>query len=80
MKLLDISGRNFFVNTDHKPLTRQLAFIAEFTTDIRYVKGQTNFIADALSGPSVSFIDSTSTINYKELSADQAMDTEFTRL
>ena len=49
----NLEGRNFFVNTDHKPLTfvmssvteraslrqtRHLAFIAEFTTDIRYVK------------------------------------------
>ena len=55
---------NFFVNTDHKPLTyvmnsttersslrqtRHLAYIAEFTTDIRYVKGKTNFVADALT-------------------------------
>ena len=91
----NLEGRNFFVNTDHKPLTfvmtsvterpslrqaRQLAFIAELTTDIRYVRGETNFVADALLRPSVSFIDSTSTINYKELSADQALDTEFTRL
>ena len=51
-----------FVNTDHKPLTygknsttersshrqtRHLAYIAEFTTDIRYVKRETNFVADA---------------------------------
>ena len=28
--------------------TRQLAFIVEFTTDIRYVKGETNVVADAL--------------------------------
>ena len=55
-------GCNFFVNTDHKPLTfvmtsvtkhpslrqtGQLAFIAEFTTDIRYLRGETNFVADA---------------------------------
>ena len=91
----NLEGRYFFVNTDHKPLTflmssvtdrpslrqtRQLAFIAEFTTDIRYVKGETNFVADALSRPTVSFIDNTSTINYKDLSTDQASDTEFTRL
>ena len=71
----------FFLNTDHKRLTfvmssvterpslqqtRQLAFIAEFTTDIRYVKGETNFVADAFSRPTVSFIDNTSTINYKD--------------
>ena len=60
--------------------TRQLACIAEFTTDIRYVKGETNFVADALSRPTMSFIDNTSTINYKDLSTDQASDTEFTRL
>ena len=59
----NLEGRNFFVNTDHKPLTyvmisvtvrlslrqtRHLAFIAEFTKDIIYVKGETNFVADAL--------------------------------
>ena len=81
----NLKGRNFFVNTDHKPLTyvmtsvterpllrqtRHLAFITEFTTDIRYVKGETNFVADALSRPSVSAIGSASAINYKELSED----------
>ena len=65
--------------------SRQLAFIAEFTTDIRYAKGETNFVADALSRPSVSVnqlqrIKRTSAINYKELSADQALNAEFTRL
>ena len=59
--------------------SRQLAFIAEFTTDIRYVEGETNFVADALSQPSVSVIDNTSAINYKEISADQALDAEFTQ-
>ena len=91
----NLEGRNFFLNTDHKPLTfvmssvteraslRQtlhLAFIAEFTTDIRYVKGETNFVADALSRPSVSVIDNGPAINYKKLSIDQAQDAEFTRL
>ena len=91
----NLEGRNFFVNTDHKPLTfvmssvtecaslrqtRHLAFIAEFTTDIRYVKGETNFVADALSRPSVSAIHDGPVIDYKELSLDQANDAEFTRL
>ena len=91
----NLEGRNSFVNTDHKPLTfvmssvteraslrqtRDLAFIAEFTTDIRYVKGETNFVADALSRPSVSAINDGPVINYKELSIDQAKDAEFTRL
>ena len=57
--------------------TRHLAFIAEFTTDIRYVKGETNFVADALS---VSAIHDGLVIDYKELSLDQANDAEFTRL
>ena len=91
----NLEGRNFFVNTDHKPLTfvmssvtkraflrqtRHLAFIAEFTTDIRYVKGETNFVADALSRPSVSAIHDGPVIDYKELSLDQANDAKFTRL
>ena len=91
----NLEGRNFFVNTDHKPLTfvmasvteraslrqtRHLAFIAEFTTDIRYVKGETNFVADALSRRSVSVIDHGPVINYKDLSIDPAQDVEFTRL
>ena len=91
----NLEGRYFFVNTDHKPFTfvmssvterpslrqtRQLAFIAELTKDIRYVKGETNFVADPLSRLTVSFIDNTSTINYKDLSADQVLDTEFTQL
>ena len=89
----NLEGRYFLVNTDQKPLTfimssvterpslrqtRQLAFIAELTTNMRYVKGETNFVADALSRPTVSF--NTSTINYKDLNTDQALDTEFTRL
>ena len=87
----NLEGRNFFVNTDHKPLTfvmssvtkraslcqtRHLAFIAKFTTDIRYVKRETNFVADALSRPSVSVIDNWPAINYKDLSIDQAQDAE----
>ena len=88
-------GREFYVNTDHKPLTyvmnstterpslrqtRHLAFIAEFTTDIRYVKGETNFVADALSRPTVSVIEYDAAINYKDLSRDQASDKELIRL
>ena len=87
---------NFYVNTDHKPLTyvmnstterpslrqtRYLSFIAEFTTDIRYViKGETNFVEDALSRPTVSVIEYDAAINYKDLSNDQASDKELIRL
>ena len=61
-----LEGRDFFVLTDHKPLTfalnsslsspsanprrlRHLSFIAEFTSDIRHVPGDSNPLADALS-------------------------------
>ena len=41
-------------------------------TDIRYVKGETNSVGDALSRPTISAIDCDAVINYKDLSADQA--------
>ena len=59
-----VEGRVFHINTDHKPLTfalpssaerhsprqaRHLAFISEFTTDLRHIEGQANRVADALS-------------------------------
>ena len=44
------------------------------------MKGETNFVADTLSRPSVSAIECNSVINYKDLSADQALDIEFIRL
>ena len=61
-----IEGRNFTLFTDHQSLvpslakrtdpqtarqTYQLANIAEYTTDIRYVEGKANLVADALSRP-----------------------------
>ena len=73
----NLVGREFYVNTE-KPLTyvmnstterpslrqtRHLAFIAEFTIDIRYVKGETNFVADALSRTTVSVIEYDAAIN-----------------
>ena len=60
-----LEGRKFCIFTDHKPLTfaltsstdrsprqtRQLSYIAEFTGDVRHIKGERNIVADALSRP-----------------------------
>jgi Reverse transcriptase (RNA-dependent DNA polymerase)/RNase H-like domain found in reverse transcriptase/Integrase core domain/Integrase zinc binding domain len=61
-----LEGRKFHVLTDHKPMVaamhrvsppwsarvqRHLAYISEFTTDIRYTPGKDNVVADSLSRP-----------------------------
>jgi hypothetical protein len=64
-----LEGRSLRLLTDHMPLTlamrrvsapwsarqvRQLAYILEFTTDLRHVPGTKNVVADTLSRPSAS--------------------------
>ena len=52
-----LEGRSFHISTDHKPRSdrhsprqaRHLNYIAQFTSDIRHVKGTANLPADALS-------------------------------
>jgi transposase InsO family protein len=61
-----LEGRQFHIMTDHKPLVaafgrvsppwsarqqRQLAYITEYTTDIRHTPGASNAVADTLSRP-----------------------------
>lgn len=82
-----LEARSFSVFTDHKPLTysfslskdkcsprqfRYLDFIAQFTTDIRYIPGSKNVVADALSR--VETI--STTIDYKILAHYQEQDPE----
>ncbi|GFN78983.1 Pol polyprotein [Plakobranchus ocellatus] len=65
-------GRSFTAYTDHKPLIgamsklsdpwtsrqqRHLAFISEFSTDIRHVSGKSNVVADCLSRAALSNVD-----------------------
>ena len=66
-----LEGRSFTIFTDHKPLcgaiasaveksprqTRHLSFVAEFSTDIRHVSGESNVVADTLSRPAADVAD-----------------------
>ena len=76
-----VEGRNFTIWTDHKPLTyamaslaersprqsRHLSYIAEFSTDIRHVKGVKNEVADALS----RICSVAESIDFAELASEQ---------
>lgn len=82
-----VEGREFVIYTDHKPITfafqqksdkctprqfRHLDFISQFTTDIRYVPGKQNIVADTLSR-----VDALSdTLDYTALAMSQQGDDE----
>lgn len=85
-----LEGRNFTVYTDHKPLIfafkqnnekasprqlRHLQFISQFTTDLRYISGKMNTIADHLSR-----IEEIAPIDYDEIAKAQANDDELKSL
>ena len=72
---------------DHKPLTfsmaklsdpwssqqqRHLAYISEFTTDIRHVQGKNNQVADALSRAAIESIQEG--IDFEAIAASQTTD------
>ena len=82
-----LEGREFIVFTDHKPLTfcmakasnpwssrqqRHLAYISEFTTDIRHVQGKDNHVADALSKATINALHEG--IDYAAMAASQRVD------
>ena len=61
-----LDSKDFYVLSDHKPLAtaltaflkeasgrrlRQAQYISQFTSDIRYIKGVDNVVADCLSRP-----------------------------
>lgn len=86
-----IEARHFYILTDHKPLTfafstpkescsprqyRYLDFISQFTTDIRYIPGKENVVADSLSR--IEAI--TQVLDYKVLAAQQDNDAELQKL
>lgn len=84
-----LEGRNFTIFTDHKPLTyalhvntdkytprdtRQLDYISQFTSDIRYIKGSDNIVADTLSRSTIQSIDS-ETLTFDLIADEQKEDT-----
>ncbi|KAK7586206.1 hypothetical protein V9T40_004082 [Parthenolecanium corni] len=84
-----LEGRVFSVYTDHRPITyafkqgsdhasprqiRQLDYIGQFTTDIRYIKGEDNESADALSR--VDQISVKPILPYEEIAQAQSKCTE----
>lgn len=86
-----LEGRVFYIETDHKPITfafkqrsenaspRQtnyLSFISQFTTDIRFIRGEENHAADLLSR-----IESISTASlYERLLNSQENDEELAKM
>lgn len=89
-----IEGAELVIHTDHRPLTfalskppsnsdtprreRQLHFISQFCTEIRYVKGADNTVADTLSR--IQEITCTSTLDYHKLADEQTTDEELVQL
>lgn len=82
----NLEGRDFVIFTDHKPLTfalssrtdslsprvfRHLDYVSQFTSDIRYVPGDANIPADALSRLPVCSIFSSSDIDLAAIAKDQ---------
>lgn len=88
-----VEGRDFHVNTDHKPLTtaitsktdrnprqsRHLDYISQFTSDIRFLKGRDNVVADTLSRPGVNLLDFV-TLKLEDLARAQSTDPELISL
>lgn len=93
-----LEGREFHIFTDHKPLThallsnsdrysprqiRQLDYICQFSSDIRYVKGDENAVADALSRIEINVLSDNSSspmIDFNDIAIAQQEDQELLQL
>ena len=89
-----LEGRSFTLFTVHKPLTfaiskisdpwsprqqRHLAYVSEFTTDVRHIEGKDNTVADTLSRGEISAISSPQPgVDYKAMAAAQRADASIT--
>ena len=88
-----LEGRDFYINTDHKPIIyafqqkpekasprqlRHLLYIAQFTTDIRHVPGAENEVADFLSR--ICLVNKEAEIIYDEIADEQERDPELAAL
>ena len=85
-----VEGREFIIFTDQKPLidsllsstektprqSRHLDFISQFTSDIQYVKGRENVVADTLSRLDEACSVSDPSITYEQLALSQKADSE----
>ncbi|KAI0241039.1 hypothetical protein LSAT2_002963, partial [Lamellibrachia satsuma] len=85
-----LEGRTFTLYTDHKPLTfaiskisdpwsprqqRHLAYISEFTTDVRHIEGKNKTVADTLSRDGISAIKAPlHGVDYEAMAAAQLTD------
>lgn len=85
-----LEGRSFTVFTDHKPLTfamnsktersprqtRHLEYISQFTTDIQFIRGESNVVADSLSRPFDVDVIGNTDLNLNILYKEQENDSE----
>ncbi|GFS98067.1 hypothetical protein TNCV_2855121 [Trichonephila clavipes] len=85
-----VEGRSITLFTDHKPLVyafkqkdkctprqlRHLDLIGQFTTDIRYLKGSENVVADALSRIHISTINAPSVFDFSKMAREQQKDSQ----
>ena len=90
-----LKGRTFHVVTDHKPLTfvmssqpnhhtpqqiRHLDLISQFTTDIRYIAGENNSMADTLSRLNAIHCNNCPPVSFQEMAEEQHHDPELVKL